>query len=115
MRISASEAGSYRDRIASIQEQARVYVESSILTFAALNPGASVADFREYGRQVLEQAMRVYGDQASVAACQRYDETARRLGLDLDPALISNEIDGEGVDRDARYLAGLIVPERLDI
>lgn len=108
MRISADEVDRYRDSLSTVQEQARAYVEASIRALVALNPDLSVAELREYGAAVLEQAMRVYGDQSCALACMEYDAVARELGYDLSPAEISNDIDLARIDRDSRYLAGLI-------
>lgn len=108
MRISAEEVDRYRDSLSAVQEQARAYVEASIRALVALNPDLSVAELREYGAAVLEQAMRVYGDQSCALACMEYDAVARELGYDLAPAEISNDVDLDRIDRDSRYLAGLI-------
>ena len=108
MRISADEVGRYRDSLSAVQEQARAYVEASIRALVELNPDLSVAELREYGAAVLEQAMRVYGDQSCALACMEYDAVARELGYDLSPAEISNDVDLARIDRDSRYLAGLI-------
>lgn len=108
MHVDAAQMDGYRAAVELQQEQARVFVQTSIESYAALNPGASVADLREHGKQALEHAMRVYGDIACAAACAVYDEIAASLGYDVDPAVIFNEVDGAAIDRDARYFAGLV-------
>lgn len=113
MRVGAAELDGYTSIVTGQQRRAMEYVESSLNAFANLNPGAPAEDFREYGLQVLTQAMRTYGDAASAAACMKYDETASRLGYDLPPAEIDNEWDARRVERDVRYLAGKV--ERGDV
>ena len=105
MNVSASELSGYSKRVEAQQDAAASYVEASLRAYRALNPDATVEELREFAIQTLAQAERAYGDQAALVAAMRYDETARALGLDLEPAELANDVDEAAVDRDVRYFA----------
>lgn len=105
MRVSAQELDAYTRRVSTQQQAARDFVERSLTMFLRLNPGADVAEVRDYGIEVLTQAYRAYGDRAAYLACQWYDEAMGRLGFDVADAVLYNEVEESLVDRDARYLA----------
>lgn len=109
MRWDAAMLEGYTDAVAAQQAAARAFVAESIGAFAELNPGASVEELRDYGIEVLAQAYRAYGDRAAVVACQQYDAIAGGFfgGYALEAAAISNDIDMDAIERDARYLSGL--------
>ena len=110
MRWTSEMLGSYTDAVTAQQRAAQIFVETSIRALAEANPDATVAELREYGIEVLSQAYRAYGDRAAVEACRRYDDIASSFFPDygLEAASISNDIDMDAVERDARYLAGLV-------
>ncbi len=96
---------------AALTEQQRAasdFVESSLRAFVAENPGATTAELRDYGIQVLSQAFRDFGGAAERMACDAYDATARALGVDAEQAEPHGDPDGGGEDpeRIARYQAG---------
>lgn len=109
MRVSSSELDAYTRLVSTQQQAARNFVEKSLTMFLRLNPGADVAEVRDYGIEVLTQAYRAYGDRAAYLACQWYDEAMERLGFDVADAVIYNKVEESLIDRDVRYLAGALV------
>lgn len=109
MIVAAGELDGYTRDVAAQQRSAQVYAESSVRAFMDLNPGAPVADVREYAIAVLEQAGRIYGDAGAVIAAAEYDRLMAAAGVGAGAASPSIGVNREQVEKTVRYLAGMLV------
>lgn len=117
MKISEAELKAYTREITKSQDSARIYVEASLRAFLQLNPNASKDDLYTFALQIMEQAFRAFGDTAAATAAAKYDETAKKLGYDLDAAENNNSWEQANLMSNAAYYAaqlsnGVFSPER---
>lgn len=106
MHVDKSSLDAFRATIAMQAGAARNLMETSIAEYLRRNPGAPVADVREYALALADTTEYVYGQAAAAATAQLYDRTAEALGLDLDPAALAELEDAGQAERVIRYQAG---------
>lgn len=106
MHVDKSRLDAFRATISAQCEAARSLMETSIAEYLRRNPGAPVADVREYALALADTTEYVYGQAASAATAQLYDQTAESLGMDLDPAELSELEDADQAEAVMRYQAG---------
>ncbi len=103
--ISASEWKAYNDGISRISDAAEKETERRLLAWHALNPDATVAEAREYAKEVMAAVVRSYDGVAASFAAEWYDYRAERGGARLDQAMTSAAYSPETADEVARYQA----------
>ena len=109
MRVSEAFVSRYRNDLSARQLAAQEFVMSMLRAFAETRPDASTAELREFGKLVLDQAYRFYGDAGAARAAQLYDALASSLfpGGGIETAKIENSVEADKIDRDVRYLVGI--------
>lgn len=106
MHVDKSSLDAFRATIAMQAGAARNLMETSIAEYLRRNPGAPVADVREYALALADTTEYVYGQAAAAATAQLYDRTAEALGLDLGPAALAELEDVDQAERVIHYQAG---------
>lgn len=106
MHVDKSRLDAFRAAVSAQCEAARSLMETSIAGYLRRNPGAPVADVREYALALADTTEYVYGQAAAAATAQLYDQTAESLGMDLDPAELSELEDADQTEAVIRYQAG---------
>lgn len=103
--ISASEWKAYNDGVAEISDSAEKEVVRRLLAWRELNPAASVAEAREYAKEVMAAVVQSYDGMAASFAAEWYDYRAELGGARLDQAVTSTVYNPKTSDEVARYQA----------
>lgn len=101
--IAAEEFDAYNRAAAQLAGEAERTTRQAISRYVRENPGASVADIREFARALMAGMAQTYGDAASSLAAEWYDE--RGQGKGLERAVIEQTYSPEQVEKVARYQA----------
>lgn len=99
----------YGRQVSNLADGAGEYVRRMVSAYLGQNPDASVAECREFAREVIADAVRIYGDAAATAAADYYDSVMEEASNGVKPALLHSEVDAEQVEKVARYQAGKLV------
>lgn len=98
------------DALLSRQEDAAAeYVRRRLEAWMQANPGASVAEVREYAIDCANDAATAYGDAASSIAADLYDLLADQAGKRLERAQIDTSGVRPYIEKEVRYQAGKLV------
>lgn len=114
MKLTAQELEAYAAKLTAQQRAAQVYTETALRQFHALNPGISLEDFRAFAMQLMMSVYQQYGDQAAYYACLQYDQTAKALGYNVEPAQIVNDIDEGALRSSVTYFTRNVTDENFD-
>lgn len=105
MAVTRARLNSYRSSLDAYGDAAATYVEQYLAAIMAGSPDADVSEIRDAAIEAIEDALDVFGDQASELALDLFEEIA---GTGYD-AQICDVIDSEAIDSKVRYFArGLI-------
>ena len=99
----------YDRQVRNLAASASDYVSRMVSAYMGQHPDASVAECREFARDAMEQAVRVYGDASATAAADYYDSTMADAGNGAPRATLANDVDLGQIERVARYQAGKLV------
>lgn len=114
MMVRLSEVQRYTGTLARLSDASRTSVESAIATWMGEHPDASVAECREFAKNVIAAAVERYGDAASVNATRLYDETMAAEGVMVEPAAIYDGPNTERIDRTVRRQAAKLAGDEPD-
>lgn len=109
MALSRRALSDYDSSLSQVEKAAADYVRRRVDAYLASYPGASVADVREFAVEVVSDAVSVYGDAASTAAADLYDELAVASPEPLPTAAVDTSDVSGYVDKEVRYQAGKLV------
>lgn len=101
MAVTRARLNSYRAEVDACGEAAATYVERYLAAITAGSPDAEVSEVREAAIESIEDALGVFGDQASELALDLFEEI---VGAGHD-AQIYDVIDPDQVDEKVRYYA----------
>ena len=99
----------YGRQVSNLADGAGEYVRRMVSAYLSQNPDASVAECREFAREVIADAVRIYGDAAATAAADYYDSVMGAADNGAKPALLHSDADEDQAERVARYQAGKLV------
>lgn len=99
----------YDRQVRNIADGAADYTRRMVSAYLGQNPDASVAECREFAREVMAEAVRIYGDASATAAADYYDSVMEKASNGAKPALLHSEVDAEQVEKVARYQAGKLI------
>lgn len=99
----------YDRQVRNIADGAADYTRRMVSAYLGQNPDASVAECREFAREVMAEAVRIYGDASATAAADYYDSVMEKASNGAKPALLHSEVDAEQVEKVARYQAGMLI------
>lgn len=105
MLITKRVQDAYRGELGRLESAAADYVESYLEAIRKAAPNASVAEVREVAKAAIEDSLNIFGDQAGALACELFDETMSREGIDAQAQLYSDTIDLDMMDEKVRYYA----------
>lgn len=103
--IPRKQFDAYNEAVAGLSGGAAAQVESEVRAWCSANPDATVAECREYAKDVMNGAVQVYGEAAAALAAEWYDAQADGSGRRLPSAVTSAVYAPEKVDEAARYQA----------
>lgn len=109
MALSRRALSDYDSSLSQVEKAAADYVRRRVDAYLASYPGASVADVREFAVEVVSDAVSVYGDAASTAAADLYDELAVASPEPLPTAAVDTSDVSGYMDKEVRYQAGKLV------
>lgn len=109
MALSRRALSDYDSSLSQVEKAAADYVRRRVDAYLASYPGASVADVREFAVEVVNDAVGAYGDAASTAAADLYDELAEASPETLPAATVDTSDVSGYVDKEVRYQAGKLV------
>lgn len=109
MALSRQALSDYDATLSKVERAAADYVRRRVDAYMASYPDASVADVRDFAIGVINDAVGVYGDAASTAAADLYDELAEASPETLPTATVDTSDVSGYVDREVRYQAGKLV------
>lgn len=109
MALSRRALSDYDSSLSQVEKAAADYVRRRVDAYLASYPGASVADVREFAVEVVSDAVSVYGDAASTAAADLYDELAEASPKTLPTASVDTSDVSGYVGKEVRYQAGKLV------
>lgn len=109
MALSRQALNGYDAALSKVEAAAAEYVRRRVEAYLESFPNASVADVREFAKEVVGQAVDAYGDAASTAAADLYDELAEAAGESLPSAAVDTSDVSGYIDRGVRYQAGKLV------
>lgn len=104
MKLSSNEIDRYRNELSGLSERAGLYVSGQLLSFMEENPKASVAEIRKWAKEIIENALGIYGDQAATMAADFFEEVMEAEGVAVS-SQIYDEIDRDQMDEKIRYFA----------
>lgn len=107
--ISAKEWKAYNDGVAEISDKTEQEVIRRLLAWNAANPGATVAETREYAKTVMEALVQSGSSLASSFAAKWYDYRAEQEHVKLDQAITAAVYSPKKTDAVARYQAKKLV------
>lgn len=107
--VDAAHLAAFRSVVSMQGSNAKSLFEQSIAEYVRRNPGASVADVRDYAIDLAESIGRTYGSAVGSYTAALYDTVAEDLGRDLAPAEMSDPVDMAELERTVRYQAGKLV------
>lgn len=107
--ITAKEWKAYNDGVAEISDKTEQEVIRRLLAWNAANPGATVAETREYAKTVMEALVRSGSSLASSFAAKWYDYRAEQEHVKLDQAITAAVYNPKKTDAVARYQAKKLV------
>ena len=99
----------YGRQVSNLADGAGEYVRRMVSAYLSQNPDASVAECREFAREVIADAVRIYGDAAATAAADYYDSVMGAADNGAKPALLHSGADAAQVEKVVRYQAGKLV------
>ena len=106
MALSRQALNDYDATLSRVERAAADYVRRRVDAYMASYPDASVADVRDFAIGVIDDAVGAYGDAASTAAADLYDELAEASPKTLPTATVDTSDVSAYVDREVRYQAG---------
>lgn len=109
MALSRQALSGYDAALSKVEAAAAEYVRRRVEAYLESFPQASVADVREFAKEAVGQAVDAYGDAASAAAADLYDELAEAAGESLPAAAVDTSDVSGYIDRGVRYQAGKLV------
>lgn len=92
--------------IGRVSTKAQAEVREAVRAFLSANPGASVAEVRDYAIRAVEEAARLYGDAAATLEVQLYDSTVAALLAGAPDGVLYDGPDVDAIERGVRYQAG---------
>lgn len=104
MRVSEATLALWRREISGLSDKAALYVSERLSAFMASSPSASVAEVREEAKELIEDALGMYGDQAATLAADFFEEVMEAEGVTV-ASEAYDSIDRGLVDSKVRYLA----------
>lgn len=105
MALSRRALSDYDSSLSQVEKAAADYVRRRVDAYLASYPGASAADVREFAVEVVSDAVSVYGDAASTAAADLYDELAVASPEPLPTAAVdTSDVSGTWTRRSATRL-----------
>lgn len=107
--ISTSEWEAYNDGISRISDAAEKETERRLLAWHALNPDATVAETREYAKEVMAAVVQSYDSVAASFAAKWYDYRAELGGARLSQAITAAVYSPKTSDEVARYQAKKLI------
>lgn len=107
--ISRADFNEYNQAVATLTTSASRDAESQIGAWIRLNPDASVAECREFAKEVMDGICQVYGEVAASLAAEWYDTQADAAGVRLPSAITEVTYDQEQIDKVARYQAKKLI------
>ncbi|WP_307739007.1 hypothetical protein [uncultured Parolsenella sp.] len=109
MALSRQALSDYDATLSRMERAAADYVRRRVDAYMASYPEASVADVRDFAIGVIDDAVGAYGDAASTAAADLYDELAEASPKTLPTAAVDTSDVSGYVDKEVRYQAGKLV------
>lgn len=103
----------YRSEVEQASKDAKDYIQAITDAYRIAYPEASVADIRNYTCDAIQDAVNVFGGQASLIANDFFEEIARDAGEDVQTE-IYNSFDPDKANSKVRYLASDIVNGDVD-
>ena len=109
--ISRKQFDDYNKAVGNLSNGAAREVESQIWAWLQTDEGkaASVAECREYAKDVMNGVIQVYDDAAATLAADWYDSRASTSGKKLESAITATTYNPKTVDETARYQAKKLV------
>lgn len=102
MELKTAELDRYRSRLKACQEAASDYVKARVLDECA---GLIVSQARETAKEIVSDAVDVYGMQAQYFATSFFDEMAEAHGFEAGAETFEGLTDPEDIDSKVRYFA----------
>lgn len=112
MKLTKKEIERYRNELGDLSERAGLFVSGQLLSFMEEFPGGTVAEIREEAKEIIEDALGIYGDQAATMAADFFDEIMKAEGVAV-TSEIYDTIDREQMDSKVRYFARDLVEGNL--
>lgn len=109
MALSRQALSDYDATLSRMERAAADYVRRRVGAYMASYPEAGVADVRDFAIGVIDDAVGAYGDAASTAAADLYDELAEASPKTLPTAAVDTSDVSGYVDKEVRYQAGKLV------
>ena len=109
MALSRQALSDYDATLSRMERAAADYVRRRVGAYMASYPEASVADVRDFVIGVVDDAVGAYGDAASTAAADLYDELAEASPKTLPTASVDTSDVSGYVDKEVRYQAKKLV------
>ena len=109
MALSRQALSDYDATLSRMERAAADYVRRRVGAYMASYPEASVAEVRDFAIGVVDDAVGAYGDAASTAAADLYDELAEASPKTLPTAAVDTSDVSGYVDKEVRYQAGKLV------
>lgn len=109
MALSRQALSDYDATLSRMERAAADYVRRRVDAYMASYPEASVAEVRDFAIGVVDDAVGAYGDAASTAAADLYDELAEASPKTLPTAAVDTSDVSGYVDKEVRYQAGKLV------
>lgn len=107
--ITAKEWKAYNEGVAEISDKTEQELIRRLLAWNAANPGATVAETREYAKTVMEALVQSGNSLAASFAAAWYDYRAIQEHVKLDQAVTAAVYSPEKTDKVARYQAKKLV------
>lgn len=107
--ITAKEWKAYNDGVAEISDKTEQEVIRRLLAWNEANPGATVAETREYAKTVMEALVQSGDSLAASFAAMWYDYRALQEKAKLDQAVTAEVYDSDKTSKVAHYQAQKLV------
>lgn len=98
----------YRREVELASEDAKKYIQAITETYNIAYPEASVAEIRNCTLEAINDALNVFGDQASLIANDFFDQLAEMAGEDI-TAEMYDSLNTERIDKSLHYYAKNLV------
>ena len=107
--ISRSNFDQYNQAVEALINEALQATSDQLRAWMLINPDASVAEIREFAKEVMDGMCQVYGEAASSLAAEWYDIEASNAGKVLPVAITETTYNPEQIDKVARYQASKLI------